>query len=275
MRRNAGAGRRPGAAFAQLALAAINLPGVLEIAKFAVRLHIVAQDDPPAAIASVSVALIAGTSRRRARRRPCRGQAPRADAGAEQRLAHIDIAKPGDDPLVQQRRLDRRALAGSAADSTAGVNASPSGSGPRPASSLWRPPRPWRTRSSEPNRRGSTKPTRQPSSVSSITCSCSVGGSALAGPISMRPDMPRCISTAIAAGRAASRCICRGGESRAPARRSAAAPGPAATASAGPAGRRARARSRGLQPRLQAAHHGFDFGEFRHGCAAGYRCRTA
>ena len=39
-------------------------------------------------------------------------EAPRRDAGAEQRLADIDVAQPGDDPLVEQRGFDRRHLAG-------------------------------------------------------------------------------------------------------------------------------------------------------------------
>jgi hypothetical protein len=39
----------------------------------------------------------------------------RIDAGAEQGLADVDIAEAGDDSLVQQRRLDRRARPFSAA----------------------------------------------------------------------------------------------------------------------------------------------------------------
>ncbi len=34
------------------------------------------------------------------------------DAGAVQRLAHVDVAEPGDDPLVEQQQLDRRGSAG-------------------------------------------------------------------------------------------------------------------------------------------------------------------
>ena len=53
----------PRAALAGLALAPIDLPGMLEIAELAVRLHVIAQAEPPAAIALGRVALIAGTSR--------------------------------------------------------------------------------------------------------------------------------------------------------------------------------------------------------------------
>src|SRR6185295_19105126 len=34
------------------------------------------------------------------------------DAGAVQRLAHVNVANPGDDPLVEQQQLDRRGAAG-------------------------------------------------------------------------------------------------------------------------------------------------------------------
>ena len=88
--------------------------------------------DPPAAIASVSVALIAGTSRRARTPGTVWRQPQRRNPGAEQRFADIDVAQPGDHRLVQQRRLDRRLLAASAASSTAAVNPSSSGSGPKP-----------------------------------------------------------------------------------------------------------------------------------------------
>src|SRR4051794_15925965 len=41
-----------------------------------------------------------------------RRQPPRRYAGPVQRLADVDVAEPGDDALVEQRRLDRRYLPG-------------------------------------------------------------------------------------------------------------------------------------------------------------------
>ena len=56
--------------------------------------------------------MIAAASRVGARAGDRAGEARGRDPGAEQRLADIDVAEPGDDPLVEQRRLDRRHLAG-------------------------------------------------------------------------------------------------------------------------------------------------------------------
>ncbi len=63
-------------------------------------------------------------------------------------------------------------LPASAADSAAGVKASDSGSGPRPASSGCASSSAVGTRSIAPKRRGSTKPMRVPSSSTITTCSC-------------------------------------------------------------------------------------------------------
>ena len=102
---------RPGSG-AGLALAPIDLPGVLEIAQFAVRsARSRATTNRRRRSLRCSVCLIAGTSRRaRAPGTVCAGP-QRRDAGAEQRLAHIDVAQTGHDLLVEQRGFDRRLLA--------------------------------------------------------------------------------------------------------------------------------------------------------------------
>ena len=100
------------------------------------------------------------------------------------------------------------ALPARARDSTAGVKASPSGSGPSPARRRCESSAAVGTRSTIPKRRGSQNPTRQPSSVSITRCSCRSGAAPRAseaapcGPreetcgapscrATMRPDMPR------------------------------------------------------------------------------------
>ena len=96
---------------AGLAFAPVDLEPVLEIAELAVGRDVVAQRRT------------AGFDRRRqgfpdrpgqpagARGAHIGGEAAGRDPGFEQALADIDIAEPGDDPLVQERRLDRGAPA--------------------------------------------------------------------------------------------------------------------------------------------------------------------
>ena len=109
-----------GAALAGLALAAIDRQTVLEIAERAVRASVVAQrraarlDRLFEHLANVFTSCPACAGRPSA-------PAARAIAGAEQRLADIDVAKPGDDALVEQRRLYRLPPPGERASSWAGV----------------------------------------------------------------------------------------------------------------------------------------------------------
>ena len=93
---------------AELALAVVNGEAMLEIPEFAVGLRVIAQRR--AAGGDGIVQNIAnghdqtlGPSPRYAGR-----FAPWRHAGPPQRLRHIDIAESGDDPLIEQRRLDRR-----------------------------------------------------------------------------------------------------------------------------------------------------------------------
>src|ERR1700738_1906601 len=95
-----------------IAFVAIDRPAVLEIPELAVGLDIIAQRG------SAGLYRL-GQDRADAADQPlCAppadrgGKAPRRDARAEKRLAHIDISQPGDDPLVQQRGFDRCHLAG-------------------------------------------------------------------------------------------------------------------------------------------------------------------
>ena len=83
--------------------------------------------------------------------------------------------------------------------------------------------------------------------------------------------MPRWIST-LSPPSSRIRIYLPAGGTRSPARRSAAAARPGGNGQRRSGRCTARARDRAaLQPRLQAAHHGFDLGEFRHGRPAGYR----
>ena len=187
--------------------------------------------------------------------------------GAEQRLADIDVAQPGDDLLVQQRRLDRRALAGQ--------RGGQAGRGERRVQRL-RPQvrqQPVRVllRASAPDRPSRTGADRRsrPPAVVGLQHQMLVRRVGWLrpqrGPSTMRPDMPRCSSTRIAAGQ--------------PHQDVFAAPAEAGDARAGqplrsPSGSGQRRSGRcavgahdhaALQPLLQAAHHGLDLGEFRHG----------
>src|SRR3954454_17698153 len=82
------ADRRPGDAQARLALAAVDAPGMLEIAEFATGLDVVAQ-----ARAAGFDPLEQGRLdlRHEAPRRRVPGQPRRRDPGAVKRLAHVDI----------------------------------------------------------------------------------------------------------------------------------------------------------------------------------------
>src|SRR5207244_9884928 len=101
-----------GASGTRLALLAVDRPAVLEIAEFAVRLVIIAQRraaglDRLAEDLAHRLGEPGGACAGDGRRQPAR-----RDPGAVQGLAYIDVAEPGDDLLVEQRRLDRRHLAG-------------------------------------------------------------------------------------------------------------------------------------------------------------------
>ena len=90
----------------------------------------------------------------------------RMDAGAKQRLAGVDVAEPGDDPLVEEQRLDRRPAPFEAAPEPARVEVGAQGVGAernkrRPVASAS-----VATRSTMPKRRTSLSASRRPSSVS-------------------------------------------------------------------------------------------------------------
>src|SRR5579859_8278911 len=87
-----------GAPRAGLAFAPIDRPAVLEIAEFAVRLHIVAQRR-----AAGRDRLLEHLADRRGEALGARGadrggEPARREARAVERLAGIDVAEPGDDP---------------------------------------------------------------------------------------------------------------------------------------------------------------------------------
>ena len=90
---------------------AIDRPAVLEIAQLPIRLNVVAERRS-AGLDGL------GQNRSNSRDEPvgaspadgC-GEASRRHTGAEQRLADIDIAESGNDPLIEQRRFDRGYLA--------------------------------------------------------------------------------------------------------------------------------------------------------------------
>src|SRR5215218_4197630 len=102
---------------AALAFAVVDAEAVLEIAERAVGLGVVAQRRAAgldglaqhradlACEAMGALARLAGGGRERARRRF------RMQPRPEQRLADIDVAEPGDQALVEERRLERRPLA--------------------------------------------------------------------------------------------------------------------------------------------------------------------
>ena len=183
------------------------------------------------------------------------------------RLAHVDIAQPGDDPLIQQRGLDRRFLPARAAFKLARrervVQRLRTQPGQQPVPVLIARVG---TRSTDPNRRGSTKPDA-PAVIRSPAPGARAGSprSGRAG----REDHPsRHARDGAAPTRrptAASGCISPAGETRAPARRSAARPARRQRPAQVRAVDRGARDHPALQPRLEAAHDGLDFGEFRHG----------
>jgi len=93
---------------ARFAFAVIDSEAMLEIPQFAVGLNIIAQRRPTGGNGVVENRANGhhqplGTAPWNAGR-----LAPRRHAGPPKRLRHIDIAEASDDPLVEQRRLDRR-----------------------------------------------------------------------------------------------------------------------------------------------------------------------
>ena len=117
---DAGAGGGAGAHAAGLALAAIDLPGVLEVAELAAGLDVVAQRGAAGGDGlgegGLDLAHEAGGT---AADVPG-GQVGR-EAGAVQGLAHVDVAEPGDDALIQQGGLERGAAALEGSEQQAGV----------------------------------------------------------------------------------------------------------------------------------------------------------
>src|SRR5262249_5094692 len=108
---HANAGRAAGAALAGLALPAIDLPRVLEIAEFAVGLNVVAQRRAACGDGLLQGFLDRQNQPRGTGARYSRRRALRATPGTEQCLAGVDIAQAGDPLLIEQSRLDRRAPA--------------------------------------------------------------------------------------------------------------------------------------------------------------------
>src|SRR4051794_38503045 len=110
---------RPAAALrgARLAVAVVDPETVLEIAERAVGLGVVAQrraagldglGENGADLACEAMRLLA---RLAARRRDRARRGLRVKPRPEQRLADIDVSEPGDQALVEERRLERRPLA--------------------------------------------------------------------------------------------------------------------------------------------------------------------
>src|SRR3546814_9998394 len=90
---------RPGAAIvpAWLALASVDLPGVLEVSQRAVRLHVVAKARSAGGYRLREHRLDGGDEAFGAPAGHSVGAAPRRDAGTEQRLGDVDVAEPGDE----------------------------------------------------------------------------------------------------------------------------------------------------------------------------------
>src|SRR4051812_4888030 len=113
------AGHRAGAARigAGLALPVVDPEPVLEIAQRAIHLSVVAQGRASGLHGFIeNVADDGGQLRRLAGRlarggREGAGMGLRVQTGAKQRLAYIDVAEPGDEPLIEERRLQRGSLA--------------------------------------------------------------------------------------------------------------------------------------------------------------------
>src|SRR5579875_755435 len=101
-----------GAARARLAFFSIDSPVVLEIAELAGRLNMVAQGGSTRGDRC-------GENLADRRHEPCctragaaARRAARGDVRPIEAFARVDIAEPGDDGLIKQRRLDRGRLAG-------------------------------------------------------------------------------------------------------------------------------------------------------------------
>ena len=88
------------------------------------------------------------------------------DAGAIERLASVDVAEAGDDPLVEKQRLDRRPAAFEPAPEPTRVEVGAEGIGPSAANSGQLASASVATRSIVPKRRTSLSASRRPSSVS-------------------------------------------------------------------------------------------------------------
>ena len=100
------------AARARFAFAAVDRERVLEVAELAVRLAVVAERRPAGVDGVEQHCAHGGGEGLGLARRHVRRQAQRRDARPPERLGEIDVAEPGHQPLVAQRRLDRRAPPG-------------------------------------------------------------------------------------------------------------------------------------------------------------------
>lgn len=100
------------AAGAWLTLAVVDRELVLEIAELAIGLNIVTQGRPTGDDRLAENRADAGDEPLYPPVADRPGEASWRDRRAEQRLAYVNIAEPGDDALVEQRRFDRGHLAG-------------------------------------------------------------------------------------------------------------------------------------------------------------------
>src|SRR5579875_1021358 len=103
---NASASRRPRATGAGFARVAIDLPGMLEVTKRAVRLHIVAQARTPGGNC-FGQRCFDGRNQPFGTRTAHRSCPPSgAEFGPIERFARINIAKPGNESLIHQRGFE-------------------------------------------------------------------------------------------------------------------------------------------------------------------------
>src|SRR5229473_2216484 len=112
-----------GAAGAGLALPAIDRPAVLEIAELAIGLDIIAQRRPAGLDRLAENLADRGGEPGGTRPGHRCGEPARRQTGTKESFADIDVAEPGDDPLVEQRRLDRGQSAGQGPVEVAAVEA--------------------------------------------------------------------------------------------------------------------------------------------------------
>src|SRR5690348_6262654 len=96
-----------GAPRARLAFAVVNGEAVLKIPEFAGGLAVVAQRRPAGGDRIGEHRDDRGGELHRAAALDTTRNAPRRKPGAEQRFAHINVAEPCHQPLVEERRLDR------------------------------------------------------------------------------------------------------------------------------------------------------------------------